>query len=274
AERNIIVQCNPSGGSQDNIYKLDRDTDFAFVQSDVAHRAWRGEYPFEETHRDIHLVTPLFTEKMHVLVRPHLYMTSLSQLKDKRLWLGGYNSGSRLSAVAVMQAAGMSIPDVLKQSVRTLNGQAAFSLVHYADKDKPALDAVIDSQVPDTRLIFATLASEGIQHKEISYGTHNATILAGPKFNLEDLSNLNGRKVRIGAKCGKQELETLEALGIRPHSEIAPPSGSDIDDLLTGKIDALVEPKSFPPALIAEILQQDTKVLDLGPDPRSKDKKE
>jgi TRAP-type uncharacterized transport system substrate-binding protein len=276
AERSMDIECQPSGGSQDNIYQLDRGVDFAFVQSDVAHRAWRGEYPFEGPYAGSRLVTPLFTEKVHVLVRPHLYMTSLAQLKDKRLWLGGYNSGSRLSAFAVMQAAGVTIPHVLKQSVRTLNNQAAFTLLKSDDYDKgnPALDAVIDSQVPDPRLIFATLAAEGIQHREIPNGPHNTTILARQDLDLEDLSHLNGRKVRVGARCGKQQLELLEALGIAPERKVSAATGSDIEDLKAGRIDALVTPNNFPPALVAQIVAKDTKVLDLGPDPREKGKQE
>src|SRR5262249_11833189 len=66
----LNISCQPSNGSQDNIYRLERHNeqqqakaDFALVQADVAHRAWQGELPFYESHRDaIRLVTPLITE--------------------------------------------------------------------------------------------------------------------------------------------------------------------------------------------------------------------
>ena len=110
--RGLAIHCQTSNGSQENIYQLDNnDADFALVQGDVAHRAWRGEPPFEETHAGIKLVTPLFTEKLHILVRPHQYMTSMNQFKGRKIWLGGKNSGTRAGKRAghgIHAAAGLS----------------------------------------------------------------------------------------------------------------------------------------------------------------------
>lgn len=107
-KQGLVINCLPSNGSQQNIYSLEQGgAEFALVQSDVAHRAWKGELPFDESHKGvIFLVAPLFTEKVHVLVRPHQYLTSLAQLRRRRVWAGAENSGSRFSANTVLQPRG------------------------------------------------------------------------------------------------------------------------------------------------------------------------
>ena len=61
-QHSIDIGCITSYGSQENVYDLEQNkAEFAMVQSDVAHRAWKGEYPFDEKHEgNIRLVMPLF----------------------------------------------------------------------------------------------------------------------------------------------------------------------------------------------------------------------
>jgi TRAP-type uncharacterized transport system substrate-binding protein len=251
--RGLTIDCQPSQGSQENVYQLDQGlADFALVQSDVAHRAWRGEYPFEETHPNIKLVTPLFTEKLHILVRPHQYMTSMTQLKGRRIWLGGKNSGSRMSAYTVMLAAGLSSDD-LKNTVKKLDNRMAFSLIR-GDRGAQPLDAVIDSELPVPLMLSETLDSLGIKRYEISSAPHAASILLRPDLSINSPEDLTGRIVRLGEGCTKNETTALGMEGVIAGPLDSGSGASSLQELREKKIDALVEPTDLPPAMVAEIL--------------------
>jgi TRAP transporter TAXI family solute receptor len=104
-----------SNGSVQNICALVQGkTDFALVQSDAAHLAWYGEQPFREKYDStLQLVAPLFTEKVHILTRPHLYIPSPAGLmRPHSVWMGHENSGSELSAQLVLRASGKSQDEI------------------------------------------------------------------------------------------------------------------------------------------------------------------
>ena len=250
--RGLAIHCQTSNGSQENIYQLDNnDADFALVQGDVAHRAWRGEPPFEETHSGIKLVTPLFTEKLHILVRPHQYMTSMNQFKGRKIWLGGKNSGTRMSAYTVMLAAGMTSEE-LNNSVKKLDNRAAFALIR-TDRGAPALDAVIDTQLPVPLMLSATLESFGIKRHDLSSAPHT-TILLRPDLSINNLADLDGKNVVLGPGCSQEQITALSTEGIIEGISNAAPGQRVLQALRDKKIDALVEPTELPSSMVAEIL--------------------
>ena len=113
--RGIEVELKPSFGSKANIDRLTgSEAEFAIVQSDAVHRAFYGETPFTEQHPTLKLVAPLFTEKVQILTRPHLYLSSPAELKRKPIWLGAPDSGSELSAKAILMASGFIQEDIEK----------------------------------------------------------------------------------------------------------------------------------------------------------------
>jgi TRAP-type uncharacterized transport system substrate-binding protein len=87
------------------------EADFALVQSDAA--LWRGlPKPRLRKKSNIKLIAPLFAEKVQILVRPHLYITSVAGLqRHNSVWMGAANSGSHLSAILVRQASGKTPVD-------------------------------------------------------------------------------------------------------------------------------------------------------------------
>lgn len=107
-----LVFC-PSDGSVANIIALtSHAADFAIVQSDAAHRAWYGELPFQQPNPRVKLVAPLFTEKVQILTRPHLYITPTGGFRMlRKVWVGPHGSGSEVTALAVLQASGMTLED-------------------------------------------------------------------------------------------------------------------------------------------------------------------
>ncbi len=100
----------------DNIQELaerDDDVAFAIVQGDVAHDAWYGQpLPLENKGKpvsfaEVRLVTPLYAEAVHILLRPHLNITTLAGLRGKRVWLGPDGSSTEYTARRVLSSVGL-----------------------------------------------------------------------------------------------------------------------------------------------------------------------
>jgi TRAP transporter TAXI family solute receptor len=113
ARNGIQIKAQQSAGSLQNINELiEGHADLGIVQSDVAHWAWTPHFSFGPAGQKIKLVAPLYTESVHIVLRPHFYASSLGQLRDRRVWLGLSGSGSEYTAREVLKAAGLTSPDV------------------------------------------------------------------------------------------------------------------------------------------------------------------
>jgi TRAP-type uncharacterized transport system substrate-binding protein len=112
ASKGIHICAQETDQTLTNISRLDEDgaIAFALVQSDVAHDAWFGHRPtFTKKLRNVTLVTPLYVEALHILVRPHLNIASLADLRGKKVWLGRSGSATEFTARRVLAAAGLAI---------------------------------------------------------------------------------------------------------------------------------------------------------------------
>jgi len=102
---------------------------------------------------------PLYLEALHILVRPHLNLSSLAELRDKKVWLGAPNSGTEFTAKRVLEGVGLTKAEVreLEKSSRELEkdgrklGELRFCdvvrmlttwAVDESDKPIPELDAL------------------------------------------------------------------------------------------------------------------------------------
>lgn len=125
-----------SDGSRENLKLLDQGVvQFALVQLDTLHYAVEGAHDDDDVddgHYDdddndlslkkVRLATFLYSEKLHLFVRPHLYLNSPADLvqpggaagagRGARVWLGPRRSGARQTARRVLQAAGVSPEDL------------------------------------------------------------------------------------------------------------------------------------------------------------------
>jgi TRAP transporter TAXI family solute receptor len=107
------TKCNLLGLEATNPETGKRYTEFALVQSDIAHDAWFGHPPIRITQaQDITLVAPLYVEAVHIVTRPHLNLAHLSDLRGRRVWLGVENSLTVLSARRILDAAGLTASDI------------------------------------------------------------------------------------------------------------------------------------------------------------------
>jgi TRAP-type uncharacterized transport system substrate-binding protein len=276
-KRNLEIQCIPTDGSRQNVDNLRNSAaEFAIVQSDVAHRAWKGELPFEKKADFMHLVTPLYTEKVHILVSPHQYLISLAQLKVKRMWLGKKDSGHEFSARTVLQAAGFTTTELARVTRASrlsnrLDSRAAFALLR-AEPDQQGsypLDAMIDADLPGRGAAAGMLESLGIRTwpqetddapKEMS----KSVLLLQPELSISKLDDLRGKTLWAASPHTSPALDVLKGMGEPATAQDALlhalGNAPDVSDaftaLLEKKIDALLQPKALDPELIRAILQK------------------
>jgi TRAP transporter TAXI family solute receptor len=103
------TKCNLLGLETKNPETGKKYTEFALVQSDIAHDAWYGHPPVRLTQaQDITLVAPLYVEAVHIIIRPHLNLAHLSDLRGRRVFMGPKGSLTVLSAKRILDAAGLT----------------------------------------------------------------------------------------------------------------------------------------------------------------------
>jgi TRAP-type uncharacterized transport system substrate-binding protein len=125
-----------SDGSGENLKLLERGiVQFALAQLDTLHYAIEAAHDDDDGDDDddfqhvslksVRLVSFLYSEKLHVLVKPHVYLNSPADLnrnanrngdnrvsRRARVWLGPPQSGARQTAAKVLQAAGVADEDI------------------------------------------------------------------------------------------------------------------------------------------------------------------
>src|SRR5712692_5890634 len=113
AARKLSLHVQVTKGSKDNVDLLDLcRVQFAFVQSDVAHQAVHGHRPFSKSSEQLRIVAPLYTESVQILVRSHLFIFTVAELKGKVVSLGPAGSGTEQTARAVLEAAAVSVKEI------------------------------------------------------------------------------------------------------------------------------------------------------------------
>ncbi len=159
--RGLHVCAVPADNTLDNVVSLNDGTAaFAIAQSDVAHDAWHGHGGrFPAKLRNVKLVMPLYIEAVHILLRPHLYISGLSGLQRKKVWMGAENSATQYTMARVLSAAGIEVQgedklagehkisnfcDAVKH-LRTMDLDAVFRVTRYPSPDvQDALDSKPD----------------------------------------------------------------------------------------------------------------------------------
>ncbi len=103
-EMNLCIETTDR--NLDNVVQLeDGNVDFAIAQSDVAHDAWYGHPPkFHHRATGVRIVMPLYLEAVHILLRPHLNISRLEDLRGKRVGLGLQTSGTEYTARHILAA--------------------------------------------------------------------------------------------------------------------------------------------------------------------------
>ncbi|MBA3904296.1 MAG: C4-dicarboxylate ABC transporter substrate-binding protein [Rhodocyclaceae bacterium] len=149
ARNDIRLEIRPSSGSIENLQRLKSDdsgVDIAFVQAGIAQE---GE--------DSELVSlgNLYYEPVWVFYRDGQTLDRLSQLKGKRVAVGGEGSGTQLLALQLLIASGFETDE---PGFVTLGGDAAESAL-----EKGEVDAVFFIAAPEATTIQRLLRIPGVK---------------------------------------------------------------------------------------------------------------
>ena len=115
-----VIRCSPepTKGSIYNLQALMRgDQDFALVQSDWQKLAVDGRGPFAESGRleELRAVMALFPEAVTLVVQKASGISSLEDLRGKRVDVGSVATARRTTALKLLEAAGLSRADLAEQ---------------------------------------------------------------------------------------------------------------------------------------------------------------
>ncbi len=101
--------------------------DIGIVQSNIAALALSGEGPFKSRGKqpDLTVVSALFPEYLQLVVRAGTGIQNLQGLRGKRIDIGLPESGSRVDALRVLDAAGLRLQDFAEIREQGLNGAVA-----------------------------------------------------------------------------------------------------------------------------------------------------
>lgn len=107
-DRCICVEVVETAGSEDNLAGVKKaDYDFGIVQSDVLdYRHGRQRYG------EFKVIGAVYREPVYVLVRKKLHLSSIEQLRQKKIAVGEINSGIKFTSEVILGMFGMSLDDL------------------------------------------------------------------------------------------------------------------------------------------------------------------
>ncbi len=114
AETPIRCSVESTGGSVYNVNTIKAgELDFGISQSDTAYQAYKGEGKFaDEPVEGLRSVMAIYPELLSLVVRKDSGITTLQDVKGKKINVDVPGSGNRMTAEAVFEASGISIDDL------------------------------------------------------------------------------------------------------------------------------------------------------------------
>ena len=116
----LIAVAQSTEGSVANVESIANGRlESGFSQADIAYWAYNGEHIFDnrEPLRDLRMIANLFPESVHVVARQNAGIESMTDLKGKRVSIDVEGSGTRVDALLVLQAYGVTKNDIDAVSV-------------------------------------------------------------------------------------------------------------------------------------------------------------
>jgi TRAP transporter TAXI family solute receptor len=106
----LVAIAQTSQGSVDNIEAIERgDIESGFAQSDVTYGAYTGTGVFagREPAKRIRVLTNLYPESVHLVVRAGSGIESVGDLRGRRVSIDRSGSGTRVDALLILEAFGV-----------------------------------------------------------------------------------------------------------------------------------------------------------------------
>jgi uncharacterized protein len=124
----LIAMAQSSRGSVDNIEGIKSGRFHSgFVQSDVAYWAYTGTgvYDGQSPTEELRAITALYPEDIQLIARKDAGITSVQDLKGKRVSLDERGSGSYVNAVQILDAFGLSESDLDAKFLKSVSASDA-----------------------------------------------------------------------------------------------------------------------------------------------------
>ncbi len=138
----VILRNYETQGSVENCLLVQSGAvDIGIAQSNIAALAFSGEGPFKARGRqtDLNAIAALFPEYLQLVTRTGAGIQTLEGLRGKRIDIGLPESGTRVDALRVLDAAGLRLQDFFEIREQGLNDAVAALL-------SGALDAFFTTQ--------------------------------------------------------------------------------------------------------------------------------
>jgi TRAP transporter TAXI family solute receptor len=128
--------------------------DIAMAQNNVATMAYRGVDFFKPTGAmpDLRALASLYPELVHLVTPRDAGIQTLQDLKGRRIDIGLPNSGSRIDALKILQAAGLKLADFSAVSEQDL--KSAIAALKKGELD--AIFVTIEAPTPALQVLAAT----------------------------------------------------------------------------------------------------------------------
>ena len=117
-EVGISTDALSSNASADNIYALhDDEAELAFTQTDVASYAEEGINTFDEPITDVLALGSLYPETVQIVTMGDSGVTSIEELKGKKVAVGAPGSGTYINAEQILEVHDMTMDDIEGQNL-------------------------------------------------------------------------------------------------------------------------------------------------------------
>ena len=115
----IPITVQSSGASKVNIQLVSGgEAELAMVQNDVMDYAWNGTELFNGAKtQGFSAMAALYAEHCQVIANPSAGISSIADLKGKRVSVGDAGSGTEFNARQILEAYGISFNDIQKQNL-------------------------------------------------------------------------------------------------------------------------------------------------------------
>jgi len=117
--QNIKVTAESSGASVANAKLISKDdTDFALLQNDIVYYGYNGKMMFKKPIDNMLGCMTLYPETIQIVARKDANISSVADLKGKRVSIGPLGSGTAENAKQILEAWGMSVDDIKSQQLK------------------------------------------------------------------------------------------------------------------------------------------------------------
>lgn len=180
-----------SGASVENIQLLtDGRAEVAFAMGDATRQAIEGTGPFEgkEALKDLKAITALYPNFVQIVTTKSSGITSVEDLRGKRVGVGDQNSGVELNAQMILEAHDMSYDDINQDYLsyadsidQIKNGQTDAAFVTSGLPNSSVMDLATTDDV-----VIVPIEGEGMKKLQEKYPFFENDVIPGGTYDEEE----------------------------------------------------------------------------------------